>query len=286
MNEFKRVLIHIRWPIQSFTLLGFLFGMVVSRINLSADLILGFISWFLLCSAIGVFNSYYDKDEKPVAGLENPPAAAISMLIGAWLFKLSGFIIALFLNKMFLIIYIAGVVFSVLYSHERFRLKSNGYIAVILNFVVGAMTFLAASSFSLPSPAILFLDGATAGFFLEAIYLMMQVHQKEEDNNRKDISIMVLYGRKVTITSAIVLMIVAAILSLVSLVASDYQWFYIFALVVYFTIILFFSYIWLKKQEEPMQDFKIMNKLIMRLSYAANLILAVIYVFETLQLFL
>lgn len=286
MNEFKRVLIHIRWPIQSFTLLGFLFGMVVSRINLSADLILGFISWFLLCSAIGVFNSYYDKDEKPVAGLENPPAAAISMLIGAWLFKLSGFIIALFLNKMFLIIYIAGVVFSVLYSHERFRLKSNGYIAVILNFVVGAMTFLAASSFSLPSPAILFLGGATAGFFLAAIYLMMQVHQKEEDNNRKDISIMVLYGRKVTITSAIVLMIVAAILSLVSLVASDYQWFYIFALVVYFTIILFFSYIWLKKQEEPMQDFKIMNKLIMRLSYAANLILAVIYVFETLQLFL
>ena len=69
MNEIKRVLIHIRWPLQSFTLLGFLFGMVVSRIDLSADLILGFISWFFLCSAIAVFNSYYDKDEKPVAGL-------------------------------------------------------------------------------------------------------------------------------------------------------------------------------------------------------------------------
>ena len=280
MNEIKRVLIHIRWPLQSFTLLGFLFGMVVSRIDLSADLVLGFISWFFLCSAIAVFNSYYDKDEKPVAGLENPPTAAFSMLIGAWLLKISGFIIALFLNKMFLAIYIAGVVLSVLYSHEKFRLKSNGYIAVFLNFIVGAMTFLVASSFSLPSPAILFFGSVTAGSFLAAIYLMMQVHQKVEDKDRKDISIMVLYGRKVTITFAMFLMIVAATLSLVSLVMSNYQWFYIFILIVYFATILFFSYMWLKKQEEPMSDFKIMNKLTMRLSYAANLILIVIYIFE------
>lgn len=282
MNEFKRVLIHIRWPLQSFTLLGFLFGMIITRIELSMDLVLGFISWFFLCSAIAVFNSYYDKDEKPVAGLENPPTAAFSMLIGAWLMKLSGFIIALFLNKMFLTIYIAGVILSVLYSHEKFRLKSNGYIAVFLNFVVGAMTFLAASSFLLPSSAILFFGSVTAGSFLAAIYLMMQVHQKEEDKDRKDISIMVLYGRKMAITFAIVLMIVAAILSLLSLVMSNYQWFYIFILIIYFATILFFSYAWLKKQEDPMSDFKIMNKLTMRLSYAANLILVIIYIFEIL----
>lgn len=280
MNEIKRVLIHIRWPLQSFTLLGFLFGMVVSRIDLSTDLILGFISWFFLCSAIAVFNSYYDKDEKPVAGLENPPTAAISMLIGAWLLKLSGFIIALFLSKMFLTIYIAGVVLSVLYSHEKFRLKSNGYIAVFLNFVVGVMTFLAAASFSLPSTAILFFGSVTAGSFLAAIYLMMQVHQKVEDKDRKDISIMVLYGRKVTITFAIFLMIVAATLSLVSLTMSNYQWFYIVILIVYFATILLFSYMWLKKQENQTSDFKIMNKLTMRLSYAANLILVAIYIFE------
>jgi 4-hydroxybenzoate polyprenyltransferase len=254
--------------------------MIVSRIDPSVNLVLGFASWFFLCSAIAVFNSYYDKDEKPVAGLENPPTAAFSMLIGAWLMKLSGFIIALLLNKMFLMIYIAGVVLSVLYSHEKFRLKSNGYIAVFLNFVVGAMTFLAAASFSLPSTAILFFGSVTAGSFLAAIYLMMQVHQKVEDKDRKDISIMVLHGRKVTITFAIFLMIVATTLSLVSLTMSNYQWFYIVMLIVYFATILLFSYMWLKKQENPTSDFKIMNKLTMRLSYAANLILIVIYIFE------
>jgi len=280
MNEIKRILIHIRWPIQSFTLLGFLFGMVISRVNFSIELILGFISWLSLCSAIGVFNSYYDKDEKPVAGLENPPPAAVSMLIGAWLLKLFGFVIALFLNKIFLVIYVAGVVLSVLYSHEKFRFKSNGYVAVFINFIAGAMTFLAASSFSLPRPAILILGGATAGFFLAAIYLMMQVHQKEEDKGRKDISIMVLYGRKITIISAIALIAIAAILALTSFVIAGYQWFYILILIAYFMIVLFFSYVWLKKQEDSMLDFKIMNKLILQLSYAANIILAVIYIFD------
>lgn len=280
MNEFKRVLIHIRWPLQSFTLLGFLFGMVVSRVDISVDLILGFISWFFLCSAMAIFNSYYDKDERPVAGLENPPRAAFSMLIGSSLMKLSGFIIALFLNKIFFTLYILGVILSILYSHEKFRLKSNGYIAVFFNFVVGVMTFLATSSFSLSSPVILFFGSAAAGSFLAAIYLMMQIHQKDDDKNRKDISIMVLYGRKLAITFAVILMIVAATLSLVSFVMSNYQLFYILILIIYFTAILFFNYTWMKKKEEPMQDFKIMNKLTLRLSYAANLILIHIYIVE------
>jgi 4-hydroxybenzoate polyprenyltransferase len=254
--------------------------MIVSRIEFSIDLVLGFVSWFFLCSAIAVFNSYYDKDEKPVAGLENPPTTAFSMIVGAWLMKISGFIIALFLNKMFLTVYITGVILSILYSHKKFRFKSNGYIAVFLNFVVGVITFLAASSFLLPSLEILFFGSATAGSFLAAIYLMMQVHQKEEDKTRKDISIMVLYGRKMTIIFVIVFMIVAAILSMISFVMSNYKWFYILILIIYFATILFFSYAWLKKQEESMSDFKIMNKLTMRLSYAANIVLAIVYIFE------
>ena len=280
MDEIKRVLIHIRWPLQSFTLLGFLFGTAVSRANFSVDLVLGFISWFFLCAGIAVFNSYYDKDVCPVAGLEHPPATTFSMLVGAWFLKLFGLIIALFLNKIFLLTYIMGVILSVLYSHEKFRFKSNGYVAVLLNFIVGAMTFIVASSFSSVNATILFLGSITAGIFLAAIYLMMQVHQKEEDKTRQDISIMVLYGRKITLTSAICLMTIAAVLSTITFVLSGLHWFYILILVIYFGIILFVSYLWLNRQEEPISDFKIMNKLTMWLSYIANLILAVIYIFE------
>lgn len=215
-----------------------------------------------------------------MAGLENPPATAYSMLIGAWLLKLSGFLIALFLNNLFLIIYVTGVALSVLYSHKKFRLKSNGYVAVIFNFIIGAMSFLTASSFSLPSFPILILGSVTAGSFLAAIYLMMQVHQKKEDKDRNDISIMVLYGKKLTLTYAIILIIVAAIFSLITFVISNYELIYIYIIIMYFISILFLSYMWLKKHESSMSDFKVMNRLTMRLSYAANVILIVIYIIE------
>jgi 1,4-dihydroxy-2-naphthoate octaprenyltransferase len=284
MNEIKRVLIHIRWPLQSFTLLGFLFSVVVCNVNFSVHLVLGFISWFLLCAGIAVFNSYYDKDVNPVAGLKNPPTVTFSMLVGAWLLKLSGLIIAIFLfNKTFLLVYILGIIISVLYSHEKFRFKSNGYVAVFTNFIIGVITFIAAYSFSSANTAVLFLGSLTAGTFLSAICLMMQVHQKEEDKTRKDISIMVSHGRKMTIAVAIFLMTIAAILAIFTFILSSLSWLYVLIVVIYFSIILFISYFWLKKQEDSASDFIIMNKLTMRLSYAGNLILIIIYVLDIIK---
>lgn len=280
MNEVKRVLLHIRWRLQSFTLLGFLFGAVVSRANFSVNLVFGFISWLFLCSGISVFNSYYDKDKGPVAGLESPPAATSSLLVGAWILKSVGFIIALFFRGLFLKLYVVGVILSVLYSHKDFRFKSNGYVAVLINFIIGVVTFLAVSSFSSPSASILWFGGITSGVFLAAVYLMMQIHQKSEDALRQDISIMVLYGRKTTLVSAICLMGIAAILSFVTFVLSGFGWLYILVLAIYFAVVLFFSFVWLSKQEESISDFRIMNVLTMRLSYFANLILAIIYVVD------
>jgi 4-hydroxybenzoate polyprenyltransferase len=280
MSGIKRFLVHIRWSLQSFTLLGFLFGMVVSNANFSVTLVFGFISWFFLCASIVVFNSYYDRDAHPVAGLENPPVVTFSLLIGAWLLKLFGFIIALFLNNLFLSLYIMGVILSVLYSHKKFRFKSNGYVAVLFNFIVGATTFMVASSFSSINIESFWCGSAAAGIFLAAIYLMMQVHQKEEDGARQYISIMVLYGRKNTLTLAMSLMMTAAILTLITFVLSGLHWFYILIIMVYFGIILFLNYIWLNKQGKYVSDFKMMNKLTTRLSYAANLILIVVYISE------
>jgi len=244
---------------------------------------MGFISWFFLCSAIAVFNSYYDKDTKPVAGLENPPVATSSLLVGALLLKLFGLIIALFLNKLFLLMYIIGILISVLYSHKNFRFKSNGYVAVLINFIVGTITFIAASSFVHLNTQLLLLGSITAGIFLAAIYLMMQIHQKEEDIERQDISIMVSHGRKTTLISAIILMFMASILSSITLKFSGVSWFYISIIIIYFFVILFSSYKWLKNQENPTSDFKIMNKLTMRLSYSANLILLIIYIFDVIN---
>lgn len=225
-----------------------------------------------------VFNSYYDKDEGPVAGLQHPPTVTHSMLIGAWLLKLLGFTIALFLGKMFLGLYIVGVVLSILYSHKSFRLKSNGFVAVLLNFIVGSMTFLAASIFSSPGSAILLLGSATAGLFTAAMCLMMQVHQESEDKRRQDTSIALLYGRRMALFSAIILIIIAGVFALTVLALSGLHWIYTATVALYVVFVLFASYAWIKKQGNPASDFKIMNTLTMHLSYAGNLILVVTYI--------
>jgi len=282
ITEIKRVFVHIRWPLQSFTLLGFLFGMVASRVQPSFDLLLGFISWFLLCAGIVVLNSYYDKDVSPVAGLERPPKTNISMLFGAWIFKIIGFIIALYLNEIFLFSYISGVILSVLYSHKSFRLKSYGIIAVLFNFIVGATTFLVVTSFTTTNTAIIYLGSITSGIFLAAIYLMMQIHQKDDDETRNDISIMVQFGKKITLITTISLMIIAAIFSIVTLSLASLSWLYIPVSAIYFFTIIILSQAWMRKNGDSISDFKIMNRLTLRLSYAANLILGLIYIFDIL----
>lgn len=280
MNEIKRVFTLIRWPLQSFTVLGFLFAIVVAKVQLSPQVIAGFIAWFFLCVGITLLNNYYDKDENPVAGLDKPPVVTSSVLIGAWLFKVAGFCIALFLNKLFLAVYVFDVLFSVLYSHKNFRFKSNGYIAVLINFLIGASAFPIASSFAAVSPQTLILGSAAAGFFLASIYLMMQVHQEKEDKERGDISIRVRYGRTPTLMSAIILMIPAGVLSVSVLLLSGLQSLYLLAFVIYLLTIFFFTYVWLKKKGDPRTDFTFMNKLTFRLSMAANLFFLLIYFIE------
>lgn len=280
MNEVKRVLIHMRWPLQSFTLLGFLFGMIVGRVNLSLHVIAGFIAWFFLCTGIAVFNSYYDKDKSPVAGLGNPPATTHAMLVGAWLLKFIGLVIAIFLHRLFLVIYLVGVILSVVYSHEKFRFKSSGYIAVIFNFFLGVMTFIVADSFVHTKAFIVFLGSMTAGFFLASIYLMTQIHQRKEDEARGDLSIAVLYGKKIALSGVIILMLIAAILFSITFIVSNQSWFSLVILAMYFAMIVYFSYVWLQKHEQSWSDFTTMNKLVLRSSYGANIILIIMYILE------
>lgn len=280
LNEVKRVFIHARWRLHSFTLLAFLFGMLVGHIRFSEQLLFGFIAWLLLGIGATVYNSYYDKDTEPVAGLEKPPAVHISMLIGAWFFKLLGLIIAFFLNPLFLSIYILSLFSSVLYSYKKTRFKSNGYVALIFNFIMGGVVYLSVSSFSNQNIMLVVLGSVTCASYIAAMYLMMQIHQKKEDSMRHDTSIMILHGRKKTLIAAIILFIIAAIAGDAACIVSSLNPLYALLMTIYFLIAIFFILRWLKHEEDPQSDFQIMNRLTLRLSYAGIFLLIIAYIFS------
>ncbi len=283
MNEVQRVLIHMRWRLQSFVLLGFLFGLTVGHVEFSLLVVGGCVAWFFLCSGIAVYNSYYDKDKGAVAGLPRPPATTPAMLVGAWVLKLAGLVMTALLPPLFLIVYAVTVLLSVLYSHKKFRFKANGYVAVVFNFILGVMTFLVATSFVHPTAAIFFLGGITAGLFLASIYLMTQIHQREEDRSRGDISITVLYGERVTLGSAAILMSVAGILLFATFIVSGQPWYALAILGAYFLAVILFCYLWLQKSGRSLSNFTTMNNLVLRSSYAGNALFIIIYIFNTVR---
>lgn len=194
-----------------------------------------------------------------------------------------GFIIALSLNYLFLGIYILTVLLSIAYSHKSFRFKSNGYVAVLFNFIMGASTFIIASSFAPINLLLLVFGSITAGLFLASIYMMMQIHQKDEDKERGDISIAVLFGKKKTLICAIVLMLIALIFAIFSLFIAKYFLIVIFLFILFFALTIFLSILWLRKKENSFADFRTMNKLTFGLSCIANVILLVIYIFYVLN---
>ncbi len=275
IKELIRVFIHLRWPLQVFTILGFVFGLMIAKVSFSSVVIIAFISSFFLNFGITLFNSYYDNDNKPVAGLRNPPKVTKSLLFGSLFFKIISLMLALFVNLLFFSLIFLAVLLSVLYSHKNFRFKSNGFIALLFNFFAGFITFLSASSissFELVSYNII-LGAFSSGLFLVSIYLMMSIHQTKDDALRGDNSYALMFGRDKSVISSIFILIIAGLLSLISLYLSN-LFLHIIILSFYMFLGLILVTIWFYIKE---QDFRIMSIITNYFSFTGSIIMILLY---------
>lgn len=282
LKEVKRVFIHIRWSLQTYTLLGFLFGLIIAKAVFGLNVVFALISTFLLWSGVTLFNSYYDKDDKPVAGLKNPPKVTKSLFYGSLIFKLSALIIAFFINKTFFILTIITILLSFLYSHRLFRLKSNGFVALFFNFIAGFLTFLFASSLG-KLPILennILLGSFSSGLFLMSIYLMMQVHQIKDDKKRGDISYALMFGRDRALITSILFLIFAGLFGFTSLYLS-FLIFQLFILGIYMVIGLFLVILWVRDKSNK-KDFDSMTKVTNYFSFFGTIILLLLYIIQSI----
>ncbi len=277
-KELRRIFLHIRWSLQVFTVLGFFFALVISRINFSFLVILTFFSSLFLGFGITLFNSYYDKDEKPVAGLKNPPQVTKSLFFGSLFFKIFSLLLAFFVNKLFFLLTFLAVLLSIIYSHKDFRFKSNGFVALFFNFLAGFITFFSVSSIGFPEliASNIIFGALSSGFFLMSVYLMMQIHQINDDKLRGDNSYAVIFGRNNAIIASIVVLIIAGFFALLSLYYSN-LFFDIFILSAYMLIGLILVNFWLFKKN---YDFSAMSIITNYLSFIGSIILILLYFFK------
>jgi 4-hydroxybenzoate polyprenyltransferase len=195
--------LHLRIPFSFFLLPIFLFSLCISP-NFNGPQILWVfvIVHFLLYPASNGYNSYFDKDEKSIGGLKNPPPTKKGLYYLSILFDAAAIILGFWKISatfaMMLLIY--GLV-SKAYSHPAIRLKKYAFTSLIITglfqgFFTVVMCYVGLNKYGIENALQLkvIIPGILASFMLWANYPMTQIYQHEEDAKRGDITASIRFG--------------------------------------------------------------------------------------------
>jgi 4-hydroxybenzoate polyprenyltransferase len=195
------LLVHLRLHFQLLLAPVFLWGWLVAGGGFNPTVLLAFISLHaFLYSGATAFNSYYDRDEGPVGGLEHPPHVVPALLPFSIAVQAIGWLLAWLVNLPFWLAYGAFAALSFAYSYPRIRLKAHTLTSLaVVGFGQGALAFLAAwaaargeirSAWSLDGA----LGVAASVLLILALYPLTQLYQIDEDAARGDVTVAVAWG--------------------------------------------------------------------------------------------
>jgi 4-hydroxybenzoate polyprenyltransferase len=191
--------LHLRWHYQLFILSGgFLLGGFLSPDLQPTSFTIQFFNvHLLLFGGATAYNSYWDKDEGPIGGLQNPPPMTQWMWPGALLLQLVGLMLAIPQGSIYMSFFVLSMLFFWLYSTPLARWKSRPIkslvaIGISTGFNSVLLGYVAAGSVS-PGPVI-WIAALGVLFMLLSLYPLSQIYQKEEDLGRGDQTFALQYG--------------------------------------------------------------------------------------------
>jgi 1,4-dihydroxy-2-naphthoate octaprenyltransferase len=220
MKYLRSILLHLRIPFSFFLLPVYLFALAISPNVGESRLIWSFIIiHFLLYPASNGYNSYFDKDEKSIGGLKNPPPVNIGLYATSLLFDLLAVILGFVkVNLLFALMLLVYGLVSKAYSHPAIRIKKypiGGWL--IIGLFQGVFTFLMCyvgiNGFEMENlvQAKVLVPGLLTSVMLWGNYPMTQVYQHEEDAKHGDTTISMMLGIRGTFVFVQVLFAVAAV---------------------------------------------------------------------------
>jgi 4-hydroxybenzoate polyprenyltransferase len=199
----KSTWLHLRFPFSYFLLPVFLFAVAESP-NLSEPRLFWVfvILHLLLYPASNGFNSYFDKDEKSIGGLKNPPPVNKGLYWMALLLDSIAVLLGyLKVSLTFAVMLLLYSLVSRAYSHPIVRLKKYPVAGwAVAGLFQGTFTFLMCYAgingfevFNLLNLKVLFPAMLTT-LMLWANYPMTQVYQHDEDSLHGDLTISRMLG--------------------------------------------------------------------------------------------
>ncbi len=201
----KSTLLHLRFPFSFFLMpvFGFAFA-IASKPEIWRFLLIFFIWHILVYPASNGFNSYFDKDEESIGGLEKPPPVSKELYFISLLLDIVALLLSFLVNIYFFIGVLVYGLASKAYSHPIIRLKKYAFLGLLtVGFFQGAFT-LWISVVGLNNDLNVLMDNKVifAGLLSSALllgsYPMTQIYQHKEDSKRGDKTISILLGIKGT----------------------------------------------------------------------------------------
>jgi 1,4-dihydroxy-2-naphthoate octaprenyltransferase len=213
-------LLHLRVPFSYFLLPVYIFSLGISPNLSESNSLWSFaIIHFLLYPASNGYNSYFDKDEKSIGGLKNPPPVNKSLYYVSLLMDLAAVFLGYwkisFLFAVMILIY--GLV-SKAYSHPSVRLKKYpifGWltVGVFQGFFAFLLCYVGINNFEIENliHAGIIIPASLTTLMLLGNYPMTQVYQHEEDAKHGDKTMSMLLGVRGTFIFVLVIFALAAL---------------------------------------------------------------------------
>ncbi|UII28097.1 UbiA family prenyltransferase [Fulvivirga maritima] len=257
--------LHLRIPFSFFLLPVFLFALSISPNIKESNLLIVFLSLhFFLYPASNGYNSYFDKDEKSIGGLKNPPKVSKGLYYLALVFDIIAILLGLYISwPLAIMLFVYGLV-SKAYSHPSIRLKKYPLLSwFIAGLFQGAFTLVMAymglngfgfNVFLLPQvviPAIL------SSLILWGSYPMTQIYQHEEDAKRGDNTLSLKLGIKGTFyftAAAFSVAVAAFVFYFMEYQQIKYAWIFVGSM---FPVVMYFAFWYLRvHQDSAKADYK------------------------------
>ncbi len=196
----KDILLHLRIPFSFFLMPVYWFAISQTpNLNKPKAFWIFIILHIFIYPASNAYNSYFDKDEGSIGGLEKPPAVDKKLFWVSWIIDVLAVIISLVvLDWVFaLMIFVYGLV-SKAYSDDGIRLKKYPILSwFVVGFFQGAFTYFSVIMVfdkDLETLKSQILPAMISTVMLWAVYPMSQIYQHEEDSKRGDTTMSILLG--------------------------------------------------------------------------------------------
>ena len=232
----------------------------IDNINVENAALVFFIIHMLVYPASNGYNSYMDRDETSIGGLEKPMQPTKQLFLFTVIMDVMAVVLSLIISPVAAVCIFVYIIFSRLYSYRKIRLKKypvTGYLVVILN-QGGLIFFTVFNAADHNAYAIVPWQGIIcATLLIGGFYPITQVYQHKEDaaDNVKTISM--LLGKRGTFIFCAVIYTIAFTL-LFAYYASVNKLFLFGVLLLFFLPVLLYFTVWFLQvnKNTTLADFK------------------------------